>query len=55
MVLPKKLLPPRPEDGEMGVEASPGARGRSEYKEEGELRGCLKRPEGLMGLGAPPP
>ena len=56
IVLPNRLLEPSPEVGETVEEViTPGAFGRSAYKEDGELRGCLKRPEGLIGMGAIPP
>jgi len=56
MVLPNRLLDPSPDVGETVEEvAPPGAFGRSAYNDDGELRGCLKRPEGLIGLGAMPP
>ncbi len=34
---------------------APGTFGRSAYNDEGELKGCLNRADGLMGLGPVPP
>ena len=42
--------PPKLAEGEMGV-VSFAERGMSEYRAEGELRGCLKRLVGLIGVG----